>query len=89
MNVLVRPKRSEAGLRRRRQSSAPPAEERANLQSEATPAAHAVTESRNRRRRELGPLHDQAEYTCQCGFVFQASVSTSVGCPHCGDIQAW
>ena len=34
-------------------------------------------------------MHDQAEYTCQCGFVFHATVSTSVDCPHCGDIQAW
>ncbi len=89
MNVLVRPKRSETGLRRRRQSAPAPADERANLPSEATPATLALTETRNPRRRELGPLHDQAEYTCQCGFVFQATVSTSVGCPHCGDIQAW
>jgi hypothetical protein len=36
-----------------------------------------------------GPTQDRAMYTCQCGFVFQATVSTSVGCPHCGDTQAW
>jgi hypothetical protein len=41
------------------------------------------------RRRELGPQADQALYTCGCGFVFHAVVSTSVGCPHCGDTQAW
>jgi hypothetical protein len=28
-------------------------------------------------------------YSCGCGFVFQAAVSTSVGCPHCGGSQAW
>jgi hypothetical protein len=28
-------------------------------------------------------------YTCHCGFVFEAPVSTSVGCPHCGGTQAW
>jgi hypothetical protein len=28
-------------------------------------------------------------YSCSCGFVFEALVSTSVGCPHCGDTQAW
>jgi hypothetical protein len=28
-------------------------------------------------------------YTCRCGFAFQALVSTSVDCPHCGDSQAW
>jgi predicted RNA-binding Zn-ribbon protein involved in translation (DUF1610 family) len=33
--------------------------------------------------------NDRALYTCQCGYVFQAPVSTSVGCPNCGDTQAW
>jgi hypothetical protein len=42
-----------------------------------------------RRRREAGGLQDEAVYTCQCGFVFHAPVSTSVGCPHCGGAQAW
>jgi predicted RNA-binding Zn-ribbon protein involved in translation (DUF1610 family) len=42
-----------------------------------------------RRRREAGASQDTAVYTCQCGFVFEALVSTSVDCPHCGDAQAW
>jgi hypothetical protein len=42
-----------------------------------------------RRRREAGGMQDEAVYTCQCGFVFHAPVSTSVGCPHCGGAQAW
>jgi hypothetical protein len=42
-----------------------------------------------RRRREAGPPQDQALYSCECGFVFAAQVSTSVGCPHCGSVQAW
>ncbi|HEX5192205.1 MAG TPA: hypothetical protein VFW09_05320 [Solirubrobacteraceae bacterium] len=41
-----------------------------------------------RRRREPAP-QDHALYSCQCGFVFEADVSTSVGCPHCGGAQAW
>lgn len=41
------------------------------------------------RRRELGPVQDQALYTCSCGFVFEAQVSTSVDCPRCGTGQAW
>jgi hypothetical protein len=41
------------------------------------------------RMRLGGPTQDLALYTCQCGLVFEASVSTSVGCPHCGDTQAW
>lgn len=32
---------------------------------------------------------DQALYTCQCGCFFEAPVSTSVDCPHCGSSQAW
>ncbi len=39
--------------------------------------------------RQGGPSQDQALYTCQCGMVFEALVSTSVGCPHCGSSQAW
>ena len=35
-----------------------------------------------------GPI-DHASYTCQCGCVFSASVSTTVACPHCGVAQAW
>jgi hypothetical protein len=89
MSVLVRSKRRE-GIRRRRQGFAgrgqdSGAEYRANgagKQSTATarPAG---------RRRELGPAQDQATYACSCGYVFEASVSTSVGCPHCGTAQAW
>jgi DNA-directed RNA polymerase subunit RPC12/RpoP len=41
-----------------------------------------------RRRRAEAP-QDQAMYACDCGFVFEAQVSTSVGCPHCGGTQAW
>jgi hypothetical protein len=33
--------------------------------------------------------NDHATYTCVCGFVFAAPVTTSVDCPHCGDTQAW
>ena len=35
-----------------------------------------------------GPL-DQASYTCQCGYLFAAPVTTTVACPHCGTSQAW
>jgi hypothetical protein len=41
--------------------------------------------------RELaaGGPQDLAAYCCSCGYVFEAAVSTTVGCPHCGDTQAW
>jgi predicted Zn-ribbon and HTH transcriptional regulator len=41
-----------------------------------------------RAKRSGGP-EDHALYRCQCGYVFRAEVSTSVGCPHCGTSQAW
>ena len=40
-------------------------------------------------RRRIDATQDQATYACRCGYVFEAPVSTSVGCPHCGDEQAW
>jgi hypothetical protein len=42
-----------------------------------------------RRVREAGGPLDEASYSCACGYVFAASVSTSVCCPHCGARQAW
>jgi hypothetical protein len=39
-------------------------------------------------RRAGGPV-DEASYTCECGFVFQAPVSTTVACPHCEAQQPW
>jgi hypothetical protein len=42
-----------------------------------------------RRVREAGGPTDLASYACQCGYLFTAAVSTTVGCPHCGTAQAW
>ena len=50
----------------------------------ATPATTVET-----RVREAGGPEDSAHYTCSCGMVFQASVSASVACPHCGLHQDW
>jgi hypothetical protein len=41
------------------------------------------------RERASGGPQDLAAYRCSCGCVFEAAVSTTVGCPHCGDTQAW
>jgi hypothetical protein len=55
-----------------------------------TPPAPAVLPpAPDARERESGGPEDRALYRCQCGCVFEASVSTDVGCPHCGDAQAW
>jgi len=41
------------------------------------------------RVREAGGPVDRASYSCGCGYLFVASVSTTVACPHCGAGQAW
>ncbi len=41
------------------------------------------------RARNAGGPVDKASYTCQCGYVFLAPVSTTVTCPHCEAGQAW
>jgi hypothetical protein len=42
-----------------------------------------------RRHRASVVPDDAALYACSCGYQFQAAVSTSVACPHCGTAQAW
>jgi hypothetical protein len=44
--------------------------------------------SRERDRRSNGS-EDQALYSCGCGYAFKARVTTTVGCPQCGQTQAW
>ena len=41
------------------------------------------------RERRTGGPQDSALYICRCGSAFQASVTASVRCPHCGEPQAW
>jgi hypothetical protein len=48
---------------------------------------HESTSTRDQAR--VGPPQDRATYSCGCGFVFQADVTTSIGCPHCGSELAW
>ena len=58
--------------------------------TESPAEAHRRAGATARTPRRLEPAtEDQAMYSCECGFVFQAAVSTSVGCPHCGGSQAW
>ncbi len=51
--------------------------------------SQATPDVATRRARAAGGPLDYASYTCQCGYVFAAAVTTSVTCPHCGDAQAW
>ncbi len=95
MNVLVRKERSDKGLRRRRHASAPLAGQRPAEAPEPMPAPPAPVPAQPRddgapgRRALHGPVQDNALYNCHCGYVFEAAVSTSVDCPHCGGGQAW
>lgn len=58
-------------------------------QRTAPAAPEAPTPSPFSRERAAGGPEDRASYRCTCGYVFEAPVSASVGCPHCGSTQAW
>jgi len=49
----------------------------------------AEPEGSPRERRHGGPSEDRALYSCECGYAFEALVTTSVGCPNCDRTQAW
>jgi hypothetical protein len=51
-------------------------------------SSHPQAHAQERARRSGGP-EDRALYSCGCGYAFKASVTTTVGCPHCGQQQAW
>ncbi len=55
----------------------------------AAPDAIAVPDRAMLRVRDAGGPVDRASYSCCCGYVFAAPVSTSVSCPVCGTAQAW
>jgi hypothetical protein len=58
--------------------------------AEPEPAPPAEDELFDERRlRASGGPNDRARYACGCGFVWEADVSASVACPHCGAAQAW
>ncbi|TMK23982.1 MAG: hypothetical protein E6G62_09595 [Actinobacteria bacterium] len=52
-------------------------------------AAARQGDTATQRVRDAGGPIDRASYTCECGLLFQARVSTTVMCPHCGAGQAW
>ena len=51
-------------------------------------SAVAISPGRERNKR-ANVSEDAALYNCECGYIFKAAVTTSVGCPHCGSAQAW
>jgi hypothetical protein len=86
MTVLAKSKSGVQRIRRHREGRTKRVAERGT-----TNGAGMMTEAPGgmRRRREVGGMQDEAVYTCECGFVFHAPVSTSVGCPHCNGAQTW
>ncbi|HZO36928.1 MAG TPA: hypothetical protein VFB41_08640 [Solirubrobacteraceae bacterium] len=91
LNTLTRERRKADVTRRThfkplREQPAPP--------EPAAPAAESTSDGdeplhRDQRERASGGPIDRAHYTCSCGYVFHADVSTSVMCPHCHATQAW
>jgi len=73
--------------RAERRHAAEPAPRQAERPSPA-PALGGCDPDVERARRAGGPI-DEAVYTCGCGYLFSAAVSTTVSCPHCGTDQAW
>ena len=55
----------------------------------SAPTAEPVPKPAMRDARRGGGPEDSALYACMCGYAFQAAVTTSVHCPHCGTQQAW
>ena len=93
VDVQVRLNRRETSFRRRRARGIHGTASATGLVAESngqlTEPHGRLVHDETSRAREGGPPQDEALYSCQCGFIFQAPVSTSVGCPHCGDSQAW
>jgi hypothetical protein len=80
---LLHPRGERRHSRRQRRRRVTPSVEVAR-----TPVAAACDPAVERVREAGGPI-DRASYTCQCGYLFSAAVSTTVACPHCGAGQAW
>jgi len=88
MIVRSRPHRSRIGPRLGRRAARGAAPAALELTAPAEPAAPQQPAPQARERDAGGP-EDRAAYRCSCGYVFEAPVSTTVGCPHCGSTQAW
>ena len=98
MQVQLRYKRSERTQRRGRHGkvrgigavvTAPRPIEPIETEPVAPVEIDASAVGRLRRPANTPLSGDEALYNCSCGFAFEATVSTSVACPHCGHTQAW
>jgi hypothetical protein len=73
----------------RAHESAAPLGSAAILRARRLAAAESAPDPDVERVREAGGPVDRATYSCECGYMFSAPVSTTVHCPHCGIGQAW
>ena len=93
MNMNVRAKRGKSSNWQRRSRGAGHAGEYSGAGGESAtaqqPVAPELRDPSRSRSRQAGPSQDTAVYNCECGYVFEEHVSTTVGCPHCGQAQAW
>lgn len=95
--MRVRPQRQTSrrllGLRRPHVIGTPAEEAVAEPSAEPPPAPTPATipdeHVDERRHRAAVNPEDHALYRCSCGYQFEADVSASVACPHCGTSQAW
>jgi hypothetical protein len=91
--ILHHPRHTTRGRRRarprarlfHRRASGPTAAATATTAAAPTDGVDAVSQ----RVRAAGGPTDEACYTCACGYVFSAAVSTTVTCPRCHRDQAW
>jgi hypothetical protein len=67
----------------------PPLTTAAPARTLASSASRRPSDPDAQRVRDAGGPIDKAAYTCECGYAFEAPVSTTVHCPHCGAGQAW
>jgi hypothetical protein len=92
MRVRIRNRSTPAPAQpaRRRPAGPPASHTRVPTKPVSGPAVEGTPPLRaeDRARRSGGP-QDRALYSCRCGSTFQAPVSASVRCPHCGEPQAW
>jgi len=74
---------------RPRRTARPEARPEHERRARVAPSAHADDSAEVARHRRAGGPEDIALYSCACGYAFEATVTASVGCPHCGADQAW
>jgi hypothetical protein len=90
--MRVRPQRHTRSPEQRRPhilGRAAPAETSPTPTPSPTPEAADDEHVAERRHRAAVNPEDTALYRCLCGYVFEADVTTTVACPHCGAGQAW